>query len=1014
MASDTSNKSEIGIPSHYIAIGASAGGFEALQDFFQHMPSSSGATFIVIQHLSPDFKSIMAELLNRTSNMEALNAIDGVSIEPNKIYLIPPRKNMMIAEGRLILSDQMRERGPSFPIDIFFRSVAQDQHHKAIGIILSGTGSDGSRGLHAIKEVGGLVVVQEPASAKFDGMPYNAVKTGLADLVLTPADMPSKLVNYITHPLISGEDDSLLQSVKDNDSALKQIFDIINQNSENDFTQYKSSTVARRIERRMGIHQLTNLQEYHALLIKSTHEVQTLSKDLLIGVTRFFRDDEAFNELEKNVIPSLLEDTPKEEPLRIWVGGCSTGEEAYSIAILFEEALRRTSEARTVKIFATDVDPDAIAEAGAGRFPLNLQDDISDERLNNYFTKENESYTVSPMIRQMIVFAVHNLIKDPPFSNIHLATCRNVLIYFQTKAQKRVLSMLHFSLLHNGYLFLGGSESLGDIQTHFEVIHERGRVFRKVMNARISSESSMPNRRLAQDGLSPSVESLMRGYQGSSRTNSYATIMEKIIGDYIPPCALLDDEMNILHVYGDIGEFTEKIKPGRFSAKITNLVTGDLSVALSTALHRAVTQESDIQYNDVHLKTDDNVVTRINLKVRYVKNIGVSNVNLLVLFENTQVTYDREESKTVVFDASEQTQQRIDDLESELQKSQEHLQVTVEELETTNEELQASNEELLAANEELQSTNEELQSVNEELYTVNNEYQEKISELTQANTDLDNIMKSTDIGIVFLDDDMLIRSFTPASTQQINLLDSDIGRPFHHMAHNLKYPNLLDDISKVIETEKTEEKEIQTKNNSVVVVKIYPYYNEIHESHGCVLAITNISHLKALEGKLSSSYQELRSTIGTSLISEHKKLSVLIVDDDDIDRESLSRRLDDISSIEFDVTEAKNYSEALKTLSENYYDICLLDYSLGGETAFELLSELPKQNSIPFILLSGHIDDVMQEKALRLGIYDSIDKEVLTSPLLERCIHYTMRHKKTEEYLSQESTLESYNIASNF
>jgi two-component system CheB/CheR fusion protein len=991
-------------PSHYVAIGASAGGFEALQEFFQHLPVNTGAAYIIIQHLSPDFKSIMAELLNRTANIEALNAVDGVEVEADKIYLIPPRKNMMIAEGRLILSDQMPERGPNFPIDIFFRSLAEDRQHRSIAIILSGTGSDGSRGLQAIKEVGGLVMVQDPNDAKFDGMPYNAVKTGLADIVVNTRKMPVSLLDYMTHPLIAGREQSLIETVENSDQALTQIFELLNKRSENDFTQYKTSTVARRIERRISINQLTNIKDYHSLLLTNPHELSVLAKDLLIGVTRFFRDTDAFEKLEHEVIPEILANAADDESIRIWVAGCSTGEEAYSMAILFDEAIRRTGKGRSVKIFATDVDPDAIAEASNGRYPLNLEEDISPERLSTYFSMDGDNYVIKPSMRQMIVFAVHNLIKDPPFSNIHLATCRNVLIYFQPAAQHRVLSMLHFSLLHKGFLFLGASESLGEIQSHFETQDERAKVFRKTVNTRMPAETNLPNA----PSKSPSpgtIEKLMQGYQSNQRASSYAGIMERVLGDYMPPCMLLDINTDILHVYGDINPYTSKIKAGRFSSKITDVVAEDLSIALSTALHRARQEEKDIQYVDVQLGQDDGSRLSITLTVRYLGHAASGNVNLLVLFESPLKREALPSEQTLLYDEGEQRQQRIRDLEQELQKNREHLQVTIEELETTNEELQASNEELLAANEELQSTNEELQSVNEELYSVNSEYQEKIQELSQAYNDVENIMRSTEIGIVLLDQDMMIRSFTSATAEHINVLKSDTGRPFHHISHNLEYPNLLDDIARVLENGRPREYEAVSKNGDILVVKIKPYHDNQDQRDGCLLTLTDITQIRLLESRLYESHQHLLATMGTGLQENAKDITVLVVDNEKIDRDRIAQLLEQIEGISYEVAEVATGDDAITALTNKQYDICLLDYRLNGTDAFEIIARLPDAARTPIVLLSGHISQAVQAQAIELGIYDCIDKDLLTPALLERCIRYTLRHKQSEAFLVNEGRL---------
>ncbi len=993
------------LPNYYVAVGASAGGLEALQDFFGAMPSKTGMAFMVIQHLSPDFKSVMAQLLSRHTEMEIFNATDGAQVLADKIYLIPPRKNMMIAEGRLLLVDQMPERGINFPIDIFFRSLAEDQHHRSIGIVLSGTGSDGSRGIHAIKEVGGLIIAQDPATAKFDGMPYSAVKTGLADVVVGAGQMGEKLVQFITHPVISGEDQSIMGYARNSEGTLQDIFTLLKERSEIDFTQYKTTTVARRIERRIGINDMSSVEEYHKLLMRSPQEIQTLAKDMLIGVTRFFRDPESFEVIEKTAIPAILASIEPDEPIRVWVAGCSTGEEAYSVAMLFDEALANAKKTNVVKIFATDVDPDAIEEASSGVFHKNIAEDVGPERLQKYFTEKDEHLEVNPKIRKMVVFANHNLIKDPPFSNTHLALCRIVLIYFQNEAQQRVLAMLNFSLRRSGYLFLGSSESLGEMQSYFEVVNERAKVFKKVSRARAAS--NIPAVRSNPHAGPPSVESLINRYQDNQKSTHNYYVVESLISDYVPACIVLNADLNVLHVYGDVSRYTQKLRSGRFSANIKDIVREELSIAVATAVHRALTQEESVQYDNIQLRESDGSVILVSLRVRYVAGTNMSQVHLLIIFEEHGVADKVDGEEVIVYDPGNQSQQRILDLEVQLQKNQEHLQVTVEELETTNEELQSSNEELLSANEELQSTNEELQSVNEELYTVNSEYQQKIDELTQVNSDLDLSMRSANVGIIFLDDAMLIRNFNQTATIEVNLLKSDVGRPFHHISHHLLYEGLLNDIASVIDKSEPVEKEVRSKNDSVYVIKIEPYVNDLQETHGCIITLTDVTRLWYLQSKLTESYQELRDTISAAFIqSTRKTIDVLIVDDMAADRSAIRRALDGQNTERqpYNIVEAASINEAAELLKECKFDVCLIDYLLGDRTALDFLTGIEGgDKTLPaFIMISGVIDTTMAEEAIRLGVYDTIDKGEVNPALLDRCIRYALRQKRTEEYLQKQ------------
>ena len=949
----------------------------------------------------------MDELLSRQTSMRILNVVNGTRVEANTIYLIPPRKNMTLAEGRLVLVDQTPDRGNNFPIDIFFNSLAEDQRQRSVAIVLSGTGSDGSRGIQAIKETGGLVMVQDPADAKFDGMPYCAEKSGYADIIAPATELPTRLLQYVSHPIVRGENASVGDVLQGTEDALHGIFELLRASSQIDFSQYKGSTVSRRIERQIGLLGLSSIQEYHALLQENPNEVQILARNMLIGVTRFFRDEEAYLSLEEQVFPAILDETDINVPIRIWVAGCSTGEEAYSMAILLDEALQARGLARTVKIFATDVDANALAEASNGEYGLNIAADISEERLNRYFIKSEHYYSVAPTLRQMVVFATHNLLRDPPFSNCQLAICRNVLIYFQPKAQRRILSMLHFAIQAEGYLFLGASESLGEIERHFDAVDERNRIYRKNSKIRLLPESIAPQTRTPasnrQVSRTPTVESLVRNYQQTHRAPTYFPVLEELINHYVHGCIVLDENLEVLHVYGNTDAYTRKLQAGRFSSSIQDFMVEPLKIPVSNILHRAQTEQKNIQYQRVQLPALDNSNSLVNIQALYVRSTNHSPVYIALVFDPTQDDQPALNSEIVHFDPNDENQRRILDLEKALSQSKEDLQLTVEELETTNEELQSSNEELMAANEELQSTNEELQSVNEELYSVNSEYHEKIEELTQVNLDLDNIIKSADIGFVFLDHALLIRRFSPLAAKLLNLIDSDLGRPFHHISHSLDYENILSDISKAIADEKIIESEIIHESGTPLWVKISPYFDENNEAMGCVISLSDISELRILKDQLSESHERLRDTIATTFWKQDDPLKLLIVDDNEVDRLSLMDTLHRVENGKelYQVSTASNFDEACSLLGEEHFDVCLVDYRLGAHNGFELVERLRKFSSPPaFIVISGHIDTSMNQDALKLGVYDMIDKHDINPPLLERSIRYTQRHRISESYLA--------------
>jgi len=991
-------------PLHYIAIGASAGGLEALQELVRQLPVNGGMAFIVVQHLSPHFKSVMDELLRRYTSLQVMNVLDGVEVEADTIYLIPPRKNMMIAEGKLILVDQMPKHSASFPIDIFFRSLAEDQLHRSVGVILSGTGSDGSRGIQAIKEVGGLVIVQDPEDAKFDGMPLSALKTGVVDFVAPADKLANRLVKVLSHPLVSGEKSSLATEIDGAEDALHEIYELLRTKSNIDFSQYKGSTVSRRIERRIGIHGLDSIQSYYRFLVQNPHELSILSKDMLIGVTRFFRDAEVFDELKKTVVPNIIDSNPVGEPIRIWIAGCSSGEEAYSVAILFDECMRDRGETRVIKIFATDVDSDAIAEASAGQFNLNILADVGEDLINRYFVKSEDCFTISSAIRQMVVFATHNLLRDPPFSNCQLVLCRNVLIYFQPKAQKNILSMLQFAMKKNGFLCLGTSETLGESANQFSVINERARVYQKKHDNRTAVGAMLaPTMTEARsNSRAPSLEYLVKNYQQHHKAPGYMPVLEHLINAFVPACIILSEDLDVLHIYGDVSPYTSKLRSGRFSAKVGDYLIDSLSVAATTAIRKSATDKATVRYSGIKFKDANGDEAQLDLEVFHIDSTtSLLSYLALVFNPNVTVTADRP-AESVQYDLTDEAHQRIQDLEEALRKNQENLQVTVEELETANEELQSSNEELMAANEELQSTNEELQSVNEELYTVNSEYQEKIEEISKINMDLDNIIKSAAIGFIFLDDALLVRRFSPVATRYFNLLESDVGRPFHHISHLLYYDSLLNDVASVTEAGKSTEKEVLSKPGTQILVKISPYLDEVGEASGCVISLTDVSEMRTLKSSLQESYSELRSTVETAFWQEFQQVNILIVDDDKADRLSIVSAIKQISSrqVDFDIIESSSFDEALNCLKNGFYDVCFIDNNLGDKSGLELVEMLDKERGMPaFIMLTGHTDKALSEQASRLGFYDIIDKNDITPALLERSIRYTQRHQKTERYL---------------
>ena len=1004
-----------GSPSYYVAIGASAGGLEALQELFGNLDPNIGATYIVVQHLSPDYKSMMPGLLSKHVDMPIESVTNGLEMKADHIYLMPARKSMEIHDGILTLIDHAPSTHVHLPIDTFFSSLARDKQHRAIGVVLSGTGSDGTRGIKTLKEQNGMVIVQEPSTAKFDGMPISAFNTGLADLVLAPKDIGTKLASYMRHPVVSHEDSPLVASLNENDSPLSDIFELLKKHSNINFTTYKTSTVARRIERRMGINQITSLDSYYRLLLESPREAHVLSRELLIGVTRFFRDSDAFSHLGTHIIPQVVRNNlSSSDCIRIWVAGCSTGEEAYSIAMLILDEMGRQEANCQLKIFATDVDEDAIAFASAGIYSSDIDKDISTERIANYFVKNGDFYTVTQDLRRAVIFSTHNMQDDPPFSSIDLVSCRNVLIYFQQAAQKKVLSSLYFALRDKSYLFLGSSESLGDLQGYFDVAHERFRLFKKVGNLRVPLNSS-PGTRAS---YPQARTSMMNNYSVNSRAavqnqsrRMEDCVLERLVTEYAPDCIIINDNFDAVHIYGDVSLYTKRLSPGRVSNNIKDMVKEDLSVAVSTAIHRCEKSEADVFYKDVVVRVSDDEQISIDLSVFFIKESDHSSAPRYFVVQFIRHTDEQGKPNTptkITFDVNAQSQQRINDLEQELVKKQEHLQVTVEELETTNEELQSANEELMSANEELQSTNEELQSVNEELYTVNSEYQQKIVELTEANDDLDHVFNTTDIGIIFLDEQLLIRKYTLWCTRYINMRMSDIGRPFNHISHSFRYDEFADDIESVSKGSASIDKEIMTLQGHILHLRILPYHKKSKSAQtGVLITINNISRFRFMEHALQKTQEQLRNVFLDSVDRLNKRpirqqeVKVLAVDDDIVDLKRIEKFLAANDGRQYEVTLCADLTEAIEKASNEKFDVHIVDFLMGVATAKDFVAALRK-NSVytPNIILSAYSEEGIDVDFVENEILDFLNKDDLSGPLLVRSIDYVLERFALQQVLA--------------
>jgi len=862
LLNDNFNKiSESKQPLYYVAVGASAGGLEAIDILFSKMPIDTGFAFIIIQHLSPDYKSLMVELLSKKTKMPVHRAEDNMQVLANNIYLIPPKKNLSIFHGKLFLTEQDHSKGINLPIDYFFKSLAEDQGEKAICIILSGTGSDGARGLRAIKENGGMVMVQKEDTAKFDGMPRAAIATGLVDFIIPPEEMPQQLLNFVKHPFTSKIERP--EAALSGEEGLTKIFSILREKFKVDFTFYKPNTITRRIERRMAINQIDNIQDYVNYLLNYPGEVASLYRELLIGVTSFFRDQDAFEVLKNKWLPEMLESLSGKD-IRFWVAGCSTGEEAYSLAIIFKELEDSMNLSFNLKIFATDIDKDALYFAAQGTYPESIAADVSIKYLAKYFYKREDSYQIVRNVREMVVFAEHNLIKDPPFTNINLISCRNLMIYLQPILQQKVLDYFNFSLVPSGLLFLGTSESILDKNEYFEILDQKFKIFRSKGRHKPYLETS--NFITATDTRSKDLLKHYTGVRRQIKSLEEERILERFLNtisnEYLPPSLIVNEYLEVQHSFGNVQDYF-KIPTGKLVNDIKKMAIKELYIPISTGIQKVFRERKELRFSNIKLQVN-NEEKVIDLVFKpLIEKKGQDSFVLIFIYEVKQSKTSNSETSVQSFNLSKESEERMKELEIELQYTKENLQATIEELETSNEELQATNEELLASNEELQSTNEELQSTNEELFTVNAEYQSKILELTELHNDIDNLLEASLISQLILDENLEIRKFSPQITNIFTILKNDIGRPINHISHNivnLDPYQIIYDVQKISEPI---EREIITKNGDWFLMRVSPYKISPKSFSGVVVSFVNINQLKKSQKDLNLAEEKFKNLFET-------------------------------------------------------------------------------------------------------------------------------------------------------
>jgi len=850
-------------PFPIVGIGASAGGLEALELVLGHMPPACGLAFVVIQHLDPAYKGIMVELLQRTTAMPVVQIADGMKVEPEHVYVIPPNRDVSILHGVLYLLEPAAPRGLRLPIDYFFRALADDQQERSIGVILSGMGSDGTLGLRAIKEKAGAVFVQSPASAKFDGMPRSAIEAGLADLIAPAEELPDRIIAYLQHLPAPLRAPDPVQADTDQ-SGLDKVLLLLRAHTGHDFSLYKKSTLYRRIERRRGLHQLPRIADYVRYLRENPHETELLFKELLIGVTRFFRDPAVWEQLQTEVIPALLAAHPDGGTLRAWTPGCSTGEEAYSLAIVFREALQRLEPAAhyALQIFATDLDHDAIDKARAGVYPANIAADVAEDRLRRFFVQEERGYRVGKEIREMVIFAPHNLVMDPPFTKLDLLSCRNLLIYLEAELQKKLLPLFHYSLNPGGILMLGSAETVGDAAALFMPLPGRTRLYQrrdKEMRAALAELPSAFVRQHARTdpvaGSAPPVQTPL------SAPNLKALTESLLLQHYCPAAVLTNDKGDIVYVNGKTGRYLEPAA-GKANLNVFAMAREGLSSALDAAFAKAVRHKVTVLLKAVPVGTEGGTQF-IDLTVHPLAEPAALLGMILIVFANI--------APPAAANASEQSGRSADDhlrlaaVADQLKQCRDELQITREEMQSSQEELKSANEELQSTNEELQSTNEELttskeemQSMNEELQTVNHELQAKVDELSQAGDDMKNLLNSTDIATLFLDDELKVRRFTTQTTSIIKLIPGDAGRPVTDLVTELDYPTLAEDVHEVLRSLIFHERQVPTRDGRWFTVRIMPYRTQDNRIDGVVITFIDISMTRAQEETLREALSALR------------------------------------------------------------------------------------------------------------------------------------------------------------
>ena len=948
-----------------VGIGASAGGLEALRLFFTNTPPDIGMAFIVVSHMSTDHRSLLCELLANFTQMKIFEAREGMNIQPNCIYVIPPGKDMAVLHGELQLFEPVTLHGVKHPIDFFFRSLSKDAGEKAVGVVLSGTGTEGTQGIRDIKGEGGMVVVQSPESAKFEHMPVSAIATGLVDFVLSPGEMPECIIRYkeqsvhLFHGYYGAK-------IGKSPSSLNKLLALIRNKTGNDFSLYKQNTVIRRIERRMSLNQIARLSEYIKYLKTNDRELFKLNKEFLINVTSFFRDPATFQFIKNEILPKVFNYISENEYFRVWIPGCSTGEEAYSMAIIIREFLNEHGLNTPFKVFATDLDEESVETARRGIYPDSIGVDVSPQRLKKFFKKNDVTYTIKEEIRNSLVFAPHNVIKDPPFSRMDIISCRNLMIYLNADVQKYLIRLFHYALKPDGILVLGSSESIGDFFDLFGLINKKQRIYKVkpkekqyVINMGVASKV---------DKIKEEARINPKTFASSKKVNIKKELENVILSNFSPPCIVTDVNGDILYVYGRIGRFFEP-SAGKASLNIFSMARNEIKNDIKFAVKKAQSQRKEITIEKMPIQKNgdteffDVMVTPV-FSLQHIQEL------ILIIFREVKlVKANCSETKTEIMTRSEMEDYCIK-LEQELQITRESLQNTIEDLDISNEELKSANEELQSINEELQSTNEELeisreelQSVNEELITLNSELSSKVDELTQVSNDMENLLASTDIATIFLDKNLNIKRFTPATKQIMRLITTDVGRSITDIKSDLIYDNLPEDIEEVLSTLRVKTREIKDTLGRYYLMKILPYKTINDVIDGVVVVFMDISTTKTIKEEREKIKNQYRN------LFESAFEGIVLIDAD-------SHKI---------IEGNREFQRQVSRNNDNLINIHLWDMMVSEEKRMLLKKaiELPKENQIFEVELKKPDDSkiqlqmkILSRRSTNTGFIQCITKDI--------------------------------------